>query len=254
MIKVGRIVSTLNKAPNGINNVKRVRISIPNEEYERVAYAKSMGDSVFLIELMCALLGRELGIPIPEPIIAFSEDGQDVLFVSSDVKHPDLTKRLNIQNRQLLNTESNKEIIKTLAGWPFIVDAISFDEWIANHDRNLGNILFDGKEMFVLIDHDGAMRLPFSPSQPIAENALMNISIKVKNGDELGMQRLKREAQAFINELDAALPREIAERIISYAPAIDNKFLTSMVKFLNERLNYLETITLEKVPVKQMSL
>jgi hypothetical protein len=68
------------------------------------------------------------------------------------------------------------------------------------------------------------------------------------------MQRLKREAQAFINELDAALPDEIAERIISYAPAIDNKFLTSMVKFLNERLNYLETITLDKVPVKQMSL
>lgn len=41
-------------------------------------------------------------------------------------------------------------------------DAIAFDEWIANQDRHVGNILYDGGKEYMLIDNNLAMRPHFS--------------------------------------------------------------------------------------------
>ncbi|MCS0216636.1 hypothetical protein NDJ12_22290 [Vibrio alginolyticus] len=46
-----------------------------------------------------------------------------------------------------------KELMNMVAGWDKISDALAFDDWVANEDRHLGNIMVSGKGEINLIDH-----------------------------------------------------------------------------------------------------
>lgn len=161
MIRTARIVSVLGKADHGIFGAHKVLLAFRDSKYEVPAYAKSLSTLDFLVEVVSALLGRELKLSIPEPVAAISQDGSALLFASVDVKHPDLARSLSVSNNQIENTPANRAILKQLSEWKGIDKAIGFDEWIANADRNMGNVLFDGKDGYYLIDHNLAMRQPF---------------------------------------------------------------------------------------------
>lgn len=252
MIRVGRIVNVLGDADSGLFGAKRVKLALPGKRYEISAFAKKLNDTDFLVELLTALIGIEIGLPIPEPVIAITEDGKDAWFASVDVKHPDLTRRLNLSNGQIVDDAHNTALLSTLADWPCICDAIGFDEWIANGDRNTGNILYDGRQQFYLIDHNLSMRLPFAPNAPI-NNQLLAIKLRF-TGDEIGRQRLKNQLSLLARELPMQLPRQAADRILDTANNLDDAQLTSMVDFLEKRLAHLTAITHSKIHTRQQSL
>lgn len=253
MIRFARVVHVIGNAPNGKFDAKLVKLSISGSINEVSAYAKKLSDLEFLVEIVTATIGRELGLPIPEPIIAFSTDGNDILFASVDAKHPDLTRQLTITNHQTVaNTPENMEIMQLLSNWEYISLAISFDEWIANGDRNTGNILFDGENIFTLIDHNLAMRLPFSPSSPV-QNMLMNIKLSFTQ-DEVAKQRLRNNIQKIIHDIDKQLPRLATKDLAEQIKDIDSQLISDMIHFLEHRLGFLTSITLGKIPVKQLSL
>jgi len=253
VIKVARIVSILGDADNGLFGAKRVKLSFEDNTYEVSAYAKKLSDLDFLVEILTALMGIEIGLPIPEPVIAISVDGSEAWFASIDVKYPDLSKRLLIENSQVdLNTPKNKAVFSKLASWRLITDAISFDEWIANGDRNPGNVIYDGKDQFYLIDHNLAMRLPFSPDAPI-NNTLLTIKLFFTD-DELSKQRLKNTISHTINNLSPDIPQKIADNLLKQANNLDAEILINMVEFLKQRLQYLTAITDKKIATKQISL
>lgn len=253
MIKIGRITDTIKKADNGIFGAHVVKIWIPDFDYEVTAYAKKLDNRSILVELMSALIGRELNLPIPEPVIAASQDGKDLLFASIDIKHPDLTRSVTCnETGNPLNTPQNEAIFQKISDWHTIEQSIGFDEWIANDDRNLGNVLFDGKDNFYLIDHNLAMRPPFSYSSPI-QNSLMNIKILFSK-DELSKQRLKNLIHGHIQDISTDLPQEISDLIAQEVPEFDNETLSDMVEFLENRLGNIPKITENKIQPKQMSI
>jgi len=250
MIRTARIVNILGDAGNGRYGAKRVSLAFAEHRYELMAYAKQLADLDFLAEIVTALIGREIGLPIPEPVIA--TDGHGYWFASVDIKYPDLGRSLAINDNRLLDTPGNRAVLQKLADWAEINTAIGFDEWIANGDRNLGNILFDSKGDFYLIDHNLAMRLPFAPDSPI-HNSLLNIKLMFTD-DELGKQRIKHRIEALINTIDPSLPGEIVNRLRAQHRQWDGEILNSMVDFLNQRLQYLTAITHQKIPTRQQSL
>jgi hypothetical protein len=72
-----------------------------------------------------------------------------------------------------------KALMDLIAGWDKVCDAIAFDDWVANEDRHLGNIMVEGKNKISLFDHSNLpITLNWNASQLIpmyhSKNALLN--------------------------------------------------------------------------------
>lgn len=120
-------------------------------------YFKKVNPAQMFSEVICAITGRALGLPIPRPYIIRDTAGfmgapDLLLFAMEDAGHPSM--------RQWVSKIDEDEVIQALLAWKQIRDAALFDEWIANKDRNQGNLLYDGNSEFVLIDHGYAFGGP----------------------------------------------------------------------------------------------
>lgn len=49
--------------------------------------------------------------------------------------------------------EKCQSLMNLIANWSKVHDAIAFDDWIANEDRHIGNIMVAGKDKIYLFDH-----------------------------------------------------------------------------------------------------
>lgn len=150
-LKIGRLLPGFRSVGIGSRRLVRGTALIDNEEFTVIA--KSIPDRELAIELVCSCIGREIGLPIPEPVLLLNADGQ-WHFGSIDLGHPNL---------QQVAVCDDAAIIAKLERWPGLVKAACFDEWIANPDRGDENLLFDGNG-FILIDHGLAIPQGMSSS------------------------------------------------------------------------------------------
>ncbi|QDP47104.1 MAG: hypothetical protein Tp1111SUR522732_42 [Prokaryotic dsDNA virus sp.] len=252
MIRIGRVVNIVGKAPSGKFDAHLAYINMGDSVPECRAYIKELHPSQLIIELVCAILGRGLGLPIPEPVIAYSEDGKKQLFASVEVSYPDLNQFVEMRDTEIINTPQNLIIFNKIAEWSDIVLAITFDELIANGDRNTGNILFDGVSSFTLIDHNLAMRAPFAPYFTI-NNQLMNIKLLFTK-DELSKQRLKNSINQITRDIPKNLIIDVQKCLLSVNGHINIDLLHPIIHFLEERILNLSDITTRKIEVKQKTL
>lgn len=54
---------------------------------------------------------------------------------------------------EVADIKSCKTLMNLVAGWDKVSDTIAFDDWVANEDRHLGNIMVAGKNRIYLFDH-----------------------------------------------------------------------------------------------------
>lgn len=252
MIKFGQIVNIIKPADNGIYGAQVCKVYIKELDYEVTAYTKQLSEQDLLVEIMAALIGRTIGLNIPEPIMAASIDQQEIHFGSVALQFPDLTHTIELQNGKPTNTPANMAMFKKLSEWQQMNHALTFDEWIANSDRNLGNVLYDGKDNFHLIDHNQAMRPAFTVDAPV-NNQLMNVKMLFTQ-DELSKQRLKNAIQVIVNEVNTGVPTHISSLLTKTYPSLKDDNLDNMVQFLENRLTHLFNISEQKILPRQMSL
>lgn len=73
-----------------------------------------------------------------------------------------------------------KSLINLVASWDKLPDAISFDDWVANQDRNMGNLVIAGPNRIVLIDHSNLpVDLNWHPSDLIATKEFRNKLVEI---------------------------------------------------------------------------
>jgi len=136
-------------------------------------------------ELLATILGKELGLPLPDAflgivpngILAVSKlrlaDGSGhLVFVSGDVGTPNLAQQVTGKG-----SAAALALINLLRQWNKLGDLYAFDAWIANTDRHPGNLLIEGPSNIWMIDHGHAFTGPdWKPKDldPVAEyrNAL----------------------------------------------------------------------------------
>ncbi|MBK8752255.1 MAG: hypothetical protein IPL99_11715 [Candidatus Competibacteraceae bacterium] len=181
-LRLGMLLPGGRPVGDGINHAQRAPVL--TRQGEVMAIVKELPLYELITEILCALLGRELNLPIPEPLLVIDPAQQLLVAGSVDVGYPSLHQPVLAAHLPL--------IAALLQGWPALVRSACFDEWIANPDRHGGNLLFDGQG-FWLIDHGLALRV--DPAT-VTVNHLMTTAIAART-DELARQRLKREVTQF---------------------------------------------------------
>lgn len=133
------------------------------------AYIKRQSPPAMLAEFLSALLGRALGLPIPRPYVtllsrsALPESRQWADGVTADLAFA-LEDARAVSFKRFFKAEAQAGET-TLRAWDKLQEMLFFDEWIANTDRHLGNLLFDGR--FWMIDHGRALHVPWWPQEAL---------------------------------------------------------------------------------------
>ncbi|MFL1404217.1 HipA family kinase [Marinobacter sp. M1N3S26] len=176
----------------GLGNISEIWIADAlSHEGDVRLYIKRATNPEILAECLSALLARQLDLPSPRVfVVADPErliDG-DLFVGSEDAGSPSIKQRLE---------SGDPAVEKVLRKWEKLHQLTLFDEWIANPDRNLGNLLWGGGDDWNLIDHAyslwSAMDEP-RPRHPVT-NKFAEI-VKAFEGD-LGPARLRREWAEF---------------------------------------------------------
>ncbi len=109
-------------------------------------------------ELVCGCLAHQLNLPAPEVFVLEIPSGslQQSILVKSDQSAVCVaTRDLGGETfHQFLNGNGNAAI-HLLRQWPELGKVVAFDEWTANIDRNLDNIIYAATTLHI-IDHADA--------------------------------------------------------------------------------------------------
>ncbi|NIF23075.1 HipA family kinase [Candidatus Pantoea multigeneris] len=215
-----------------------------------VVFAKIIDPREICVEAFCAILGRELGIPIPKPYLILADDttldiippGKNALmFGSEDAAYPSFRRYADC-----------RQSYEKLQNFKASLDVGVFDEWIANHDRNVGNILYDGGDDFLFIDHGLALPESLPADQPALDNNILRALFSIKT--ELDKFRDLRTASQMIAPMYRALN---LEGVMSSAQAtmyVPDAVIAQILAFLTDRLLSIETLIRSRLRISQSDM
>lgn len=153
--------------------------SMAGDDEDTPVYFRMTDRFTVVSELACAAIAQALGLPTPQPFLL--NIGVGTLPESGFTTHDRAAVTVATKDvgggtfAQLLREES-EYANKMVRGWSHLVPAVAFDEWLANTDRNFGNILFVARTLY-LIDHGeafgGSTRRLF-PLEDLTETAFTN--------------------------------------------------------------------------------
>jgi hypothetical protein len=146
------------------------------------SYVKIPNNPISIIsELAAAQVGRAINIKIPSPYIVYIDPGE----IPEDSRFHGKNITLGFGSSSCgENSKSFERLINTgqesiLNDWNDMEQTLIFDEWIANTDRNLGNLIYDpATKNYWLIDHGRAFA---DLNSLFAQDNITNHSISVNN-------------------------------------------------------------------------
>jgi len=162
-------------------------------------------------ELICGIFARHLGLPAPEVFVVLIEPGY---LKGSKICDPN-KRVLTVATRdlggksfsQLLRSKS-QIAINMIKKWEHLLPVTIFDEWLANPDRNEGNILYTAQSLHI-IDHaeafGGSTRglFPLSDiTQTSFTNRLFDFLEKDPDSIKLTLERISDWLQESVAALD----------------------------------------------------
>ncbi|PMI33536.1 hypothetical protein BCT30_05030 [Enterovibrio norvegicus] len=218
----------------------------------KTAFVKLVEPRKIFVECACAILGRALGLPMPSPMVVkvthdalpevVAKGESKIAFGSEDVGHPSFRRRIN---------DSSAEAMDLLGQYVQLLEISVFDEWIANHDRNIGNILFDGK-IFSFIDHELALPSVMTDSSSACDNQLLRVFFS--NKCEFEQHKASKSVNTRILpgytvlELNEIVDNTLA---VKYFNAKDS---SEVVKVLAKRIDQLIPLVHNRIGFKQQGI
>lgn len=209
------------------------------------AYIKLLPTNLRAVEAVCAWIGRELGVPLPEPIFVTVsagavnqgcvwpfKNGEEVCFATLEIKQAKPVRRM----------QSNA-ISQIFTSWSKLVNAAVFDHLIANDDRSEENILLDARGTPWLIDHSralgGAGQSLYSDPFPPTKNVFLEILKEFASTHRL------RIRQELLGSCSAATA--LVGRIPYSGLAVEGEMAQQMQRFLQKRAQVLAPMLLSEL-------
>lgn len=240
-IKTAVIIGEKVYIGDGVNS--SFRCPVYYDDDEMMVIAKKIDDKEFIAEIFCSIIGINIGLPLPEPIIVLekSEIGINRYFGSIDTSYPSLKHYVSDCDWEY------KSFHEKIKKWIFLDDAAFFDELIVNADRHKGNILYDGNDYY-LIDHGLAFNIinGFKPYQQLNnQNILLNHSLcRIKNEcncKKIISQKLSNKLHEWVMNIITNEIIQNSYKSISFID-IEKKYQNDVLSFLLERCKLIENI------------
>jgi len=193
------------------------------------AYVKLLTQRQLTNELFGAELARAVGMPVPETYLVrvdksdytamFAQHNieatQIMAFGSRDVGVKSLARRYQVEG-----VAFKKWFVCHCSRWKRVV---SFDGWIANADRHLGNALIGGPDELWLIDHGHSFTGPAWSEDKLLPNAMV--------------------PNRLVNELNDVITNEIRDAIAEEAADAQRMFELAHVEGVLEDSNASELLS-----------
>ncbi|CAH1589457.1 HipA family kinase [Vibrio rotiferianus] len=228
------------------------RAHIRVESQTKAAFVKLIEPRAIFVECACALLGRALGIPIPKPAIVLItsesldcfKEGQYVLaYGSEDVRHPSFLRMFS---------DDYDEAFKLLSQHPKLLDVSLFDEWIANSDRNMANMLYGGSNHVYFIDHELAIPTELGSDCAADDNQLLRAYFSETS--EFEKHKIKKQVVNTLLPSYQDVPFALLSEKSSATTYLDDNDVLEVVKFLTERLEHLKKLFDDRIQLSQREL
>lgn len=164
MIKTGVLQPNAKPLGVGISGAMIGLVDIGGVNYRCIV--KPCTEAELAAECFCALLAKTMLLNAPEPVIV--QKGSEIWFGSVNAGHPNIAAHFKL-DPTVPDTEPRKALLlkivaMQLSDWANCGRLLAFDILIANADRHLGNLLFDGKD-YSLIDHARSLGLYSGPQR-----------------------------------------------------------------------------------------
>jgi hypothetical protein len=240
-----QVINDLNINPTWKAHVKTNQTTL-------VAYVKQVDLRGIYVECVCAVLGRCLGLPIPKPLIVraandalnhIPESETILLFGSEDAVYPSFRRYL---------TNNSDDAMKKLENFPKALDIGVFDEWIANADRNAGNILYDGGDNFSFIDHEKAINPDLKPEDAAATNEIVRVIFAAQS--EFEKYKTNRNVQTEIIPHYKTLPCALLSEKTFASSYLNETEILSVIEFLSKRLDNIEMLFEDRLCFRQKKM
>lgn len=166
-----------------------------------------------------------------EPGVLYKIHGKDFFlgFATEKVAQPSVKQMLKTNQKN-----SSEELISVFVRnftelcdeYPLV---IGFDEWIANGDRNLGNLLWDGQKDFYLIDHGLSMNESYFNH---FGNRLLNLILEHTELTPQKVASVFRKSNKFFSRLNNEKVDLATEKLL----ILENSEITKIVLLLSDWL------------------
>lgn len=242
-------LAPLDSGDRGINSSETFIGTVDGEFGRKRAYIKVLPSHQLANELVCATVGLEIGLSIPDPYLleVTPEDlpasrllrEKDALlyaYGSADANHPSLRRKMDG------SCELNYAL---LAGWRDWKKSATFDQWIANRDRHGGNILMESAESMWLIDHDHALTGPRWTAQGLLPEVVVANRVLGCFGKAMSLDKkmeVIQEIQGYIVGLEAVNVSDVltASRVKAFLSPSDcaavERFVRDRVRKIHEQM------------------
>lgn len=214
-------------------------------------------------ELVCAVIGRAAGLPVPVPYLVAVPAGS---LPESRFAPPD-GKALWSFASQDLGGANFAQLLKRdtpgaeamLKAWEHLLPASVFDEWMANRDRHGGNLLFAAQALW-MIDHadalGGSARQLFGLNE-IVGDAFANHLAELC-ATTLGTPGLRRKAldkaQHWISDVAGAIDLPSAIVCCGAGRLQDEQACEELLDFMAERLTLTHALLCTRLGHPQLNL
>lgn len=219
-------------------------------------YVKLLPPHLRMVEVVCAWLAREVGLPLPLPAIVDVHRTRIERLCpwpyGSEIRMHCFGTHEILQARplQVVENANSGQYEHLLRGWKDCLRTGIFDELIANDDRNKGNLLLDAHRGLWIIDHSRALRsggqTPFSDPLLPFENPLLNYFAKFP-----AAQRSALYPQVVA---DCAQLSSAAARIPYGELGVDGQVRVDIERFIDERSRRLAALVFSRLGINELPL
>lgn len=215
---------------------------------QRHAYIKVLPPKRMYAEVLCATIGRSLGLPMAYTSLLVARGSM----LGINAERVICLASVDTGGVPISRIVRQDEITEKLNKWAHIRTAIVFDELIANADRHLRNVLLGGDGKLWLIDHEEAVGDPLNAPHRSICNHLLNKLIA-----DLGDFERRRSGQLLSEKALPLADHNFATHAQNSLPGpcqVSDQHVREVVEFLQARVHHIPDLLDTGLSLKQRPL